>query len=159
MKRYTRFYLSIPLFIVAGFLFAAVSANNMQGSVVLLTIDEAIGPATDNYIERALETAAEHNAEIVIIQMDTPGGLDSAMRGIIKNIANSTIPIATYVAPTGARAASAGTYILYASHIAAMAPGTSLGAASPVSLTGGMSPPGSNDKKGRFGVLFLPTGM
>ena len=140
MKRYTGFYLAIPLLIVAGFLFNAVSANSKQGSIVQLTIEEAIGPATDDYIERALETATEHNAEIVIIQMDTPGGLDSAMRGIIKNIANSTVPIVTYVAPTGARAASAGTYILFASHIAAMAPGTNVGAATPVQI-GGISPP------------------
>ena len=140
MKRYARFYLAIPLLIITVFLFNSISANNIQGPIVQLTVEEAIGPATDDYIKRALETAIESNAEIVIIQMDTPGGLDSAMRGIIKNIASSTVPVATYVAPTGARAASAGTYILYASHIAAMAPGTNLGAATPVQI-GGISPP------------------
>jgi len=140
MKRYAGFYLVIPLLIITGFLFNSISANSIHGSVIQLTVDEAIGPATDDYIKRALETATESNAEIVIIQMDTPGGLDSAMRGIIKNIASSTVPVATYVAPTGARAASAGTYILYASHIAAMAPGTNLGAATPVKI-GGISPP------------------
>jgi membrane-bound serine protease (ClpP class) len=140
MKRYTRLYLAIALLFVTGFLFNSISANGVQGSVIQLTVEEAIGPATDDYIKRALETATENNAEIVIIQMDTPGGLDSAMREIIKNIASSTVPIATYVAPTGARAASAGTYILYASHIAAMAPGTNLGAATPVKI-GGISPP------------------
>lgn len=140
MKQYARFYLVIPLLVVTGFLFNSISANSIQGPVIQLTIDEAIGPATDDYIKRALETATESNAEIVIIQMDTPGGLDSAMREIIKNIASSTVPVATYVAPTGARAASAGTYILYASHIAAMAPGTNLGAATPVKI-GGISPP------------------
>jgi len=141
MQRYTGFYLTIPLLIITGFLFNSISANNsIQGPIIQLSVEEAIGPATDDYIKRALETATESNAEIVIIQMDTPGGLDSAMRAIIKNIAGSTVPVATYVAPTGARAASAGTYILYASHIAAMAPGTNLGAATPVKI-GGISPP------------------
>ncbi len=140
MKQYASFYLAIPLLVITGFLFTSISANSIQGPIVQLTVEEAIGPATDDYIKRALETATESNAEIVIIQMDTPGGLDSAMRGIIKNIASSTVPVATYVAPTGARAASAGTYILYASHIAAMAPGTNLGAATPVKI-GGISPP------------------
>ena len=140
MKQYARFYLAIPLLIITGFLFNSISANSVQGPIIQLTVEEAIGPATDDYIMRALETASESNAEIVIIQMDTPGGLDSAMRAIIKNIASSTVPVATYVAPTGARAASAGTYILYASHIAAMAPGTNLGAATPVKI-GGISPP------------------
>jgi membrane-bound serine protease (ClpP class) len=140
MKRYASFYLAIPLLIITGFLFNSISANSTQGPIIQLSVEEAIGPATDDYIKRALETATENNAEIVIIQMDTPGGLDSAMRAIIKSIASSTVPVATYVAPTGARAASAGTYILYASHIAAMAPGTNLGAATPVKI-GGISPP------------------
>ena len=140
MKQYARLYLVIPLLLITGFIFNGISASSIQGPVIQLTVAEAIGPATEDYIKRALETATESNAEIVIIQMDTPGGLDSAMREIIKNIARSTVPVATYVAPTGARAASAGTYILYASHIAAMAPGTNLGAATPVKI-GGFSPP------------------
>ncbi len=140
MRRYTKLYLAISLLLVTGFLFTGISANSVQGSIVQLSVEDAIGPATDDYINRSLETATESNAELVIIQMDTPGGLDSAMREIIKNIASSTVPIATYVAPTGARAASAGTYILLASHIAAMAPGTNLGAATPVKI-GGISPP------------------
>ncbi len=141
-RRSTKSYrlLTIPLLLITGFLFNGISANSIQGPVIQLTVDGVIGPATEDYIKRALETATESNAEMVIIQMDTPGGLDSAMREIIKNIASSTVPVATYVAPTGARAASAGTYILYASHIAAMAPGTNLGAATPVKI-GGFSPP------------------
>lgn len=106
---------------------------------VLLSIQGAIGPATDDYLERSLEEARELAPRVIILRMDTPGGLDTAMRAMIRRITASPVPIATYVAPTGARAASAGTYILYASHIAAMAPGTNLGAATPVAI-GGLSP-------------------
>lgn len=140
MKRISRLYLFIPMFIVASLLLNSLFANSTYDSVIQLTVDDAIGPATDDYIQRSLETAAKTKAEMVIITMDTPGGLDSAMRAIIKNIANSSVPVATYVAPTGARAASAGTYILYASHIAAMAPGTNVGAATPIQIED-ISPP------------------
>ena len=128
------------LLLLAGLLFITASANNENHSVFQLTIDDVIGPATDDYVERAIETAITQQAALIVIRMDTPGGLDSAMRSIIKKITNSSVPVAVYVAPTGARAASAGTYILYASHIAAMAPGTNLGAATPVQI-GGITPP------------------
>ncbi|MGY6709134.1 MAG: NfeD family protein [Rhizobiaceae bacterium] len=108
-----------------------------ERTAIVLKFEGAVTPATSDYIIRGIENAAESGAGMVILEMDTPGGLDTSMRHIIRAILDSPVPVATYVAPTGARAASAGTYILYASHVAAMAPSTHLGAATPVAIGGG----------------------
>ena len=116
--------------------------NPVWGDVttaLIIEIDGAISPATSNFIEKGLNHGNENGVELIVIEMDTPGGLDTSMRSIIKNILNSKVPVATYVSPKGSRAASAGTFILYASHIAAMAPATNLGAATPVAI-GGTAP-------------------
>lgn len=117
------------------------------GAIVVLKVDDAIGPAISDYLHRGLDEAARRAASLVVIQLNTPGGLDLSMRDIIRDVLASSVPVAVYVAPAGSRAASAGTYILYAAHIAAMAPATNVGAATPVQI-GGIPDFGSQDRPG-----------
>jgi len=131
-----------------------------ENSALVLTVDGPINPAVSDYIKNGFMRAATDEADLIIIRMNTPGGLDASMRDIIQEILSSPIPVATYVWPDGARAASAGTYILYGSHIAAMAPATNLGAATPVQI-GGMGgkkdeeKPDSEDSKPAGSALLI----
>lgn len=145
------------LFALLGALTIAVAAvggaeAQTGGPVLIIEMKGAIGIATQRQLSRAIEQARQERAEALIVRLDTPGGLVSATRDVIRDMVASPVPIVVYVAPSGARAASAGTFIVYASHIAAMAPGTNLGAATPISMGGLPGMPGQQkDKEGEKG--------
>ncbi|MEJ2625697.1 MAG: nodulation protein NfeD, partial [Pseudolabrys sp.] len=125
---------------------ACAQGGPAAGTAIVLDVTGAIGPAAAEYVHNSLAEAKTRHAKAVVLRMDTPGGLSSSMRAIIHDILASPIPVIGYVAPAGARAASAGTYIMYATHLAAMAPSTHLGAATPVQIGGGLFG-GAQEKK------------
>jgi membrane-bound serine protease (ClpP class) len=143
--------LALLALVLAALLLISPSYSGAQGerTAHVLEIEGAIGPATSDYVSRGIDAARNDGASLLILKMDTPGGLDTSMREIIRDILASPVPVVTYVAPSGARAASAGAFILYASHVAAMAPGTNVGAATPVQLGGGGGEPGGDPNKGK----------
>ncbi len=144
-----RLFLILVLLLGAGTGLAESVSDQASPAQIGLVVDinGAIGPAVSSHVVKALTRAEEEHASLVVLRMDTPGGLDTSMREIIKAILNSPVPVIGYVAPGGARAASAGTYILYAAHVAAMAPATNLGAATPIPVAGPMPPVPPNPDK------------
>ena len=138
--------LTLSLLLICG------ARQATAAEVWVVGLQGAIGPAYADYFIRALERGEEEGIDLLVLRLDTPGGLDKSMRDMIKAILASRVPVATYVAPNGSRAASAGTYIMYASHVAAMAPATNIGSSTPVSIGGeGGSPfpiPGAPDPIG-----------
>lgn len=140
---------AVAALLAAGWVLWAGAASSPAPAGVLLPVNGPIGPATSDFFVRKLGAAAEGGAALVVVTIDTPGGLDTAMRDMVQAILASEVPVVAYVSPSGARAASAGTYLVYASHVAAMAPATNLGAATPVQI--GASPaPGARpaDREG-----------
>ncbi|MDO9582699.1 MAG: nodulation protein NfeD [Desulfomicrobium sp.] len=129
--------LAALLVVLAGFVFAQEADTGRRAYI--LTVDDAIGPATRDHIVRNITLAEKDGVEVVVLRLNTPGGLDASMRDIIRKILAAEVPVVTWVAPAGSRAASAGTYMLYASHVAAMSPATNLGSATPVQIGGGES--------------------
>jgi len=128
----------IPMkILLITFFLALFSVLSLQANEVhLITIDGVINPVSMEFIIESIETAEEDDAELLIIELDTPGGLMTSMHDIVKAILSSEVPVAVYVSPSGSRAGSAGVFITMAAHIAAMAPGTNIGSAHPVTITG-----------------------
>jgi len=140
MKFAARWTLWLACLAVAGGVLLGASAGDSRKTALLLNVADSIGPATGDYIIRGIRRAEREGVELMILKLDTPGGLDSTMRDIVKAVLASEVPVVTYVHPAGARAASAGTYMLYGSHVAAMTSATNLGSATPVQMGGGGLP-------------------
>jgi membrane-bound serine protease (ClpP class) len=136
-----RSFLRILVLIMMALHMAPSIASAQNGEVRVLTIDGAINPLTARYLERGLREANDARAAAVVVRLDTPGGLETSMRKMTADMLASPVPVVVYVVPPGARAASAGMFLTIAAHVAAMAPGTNIGAAHPVAASGGKMDP------------------
>ncbi|MGC8879006.1 MAG: NfeD family protein [Anaerolineae bacterium] len=145
-------WLALTLFIAVT---PGMAQQSVSDAVVLLKVTGVIDPVVAGYVEQGVQVATEEGARLVVIQLDTPGGLDTAMRSIVQTIMNAKVPVVVYVAPPGARAASAGVFITAAAHVAAMAPGTNIGAAHPVDIGQGEMPETMADKVTNDAVAYL----
>lgn len=128
-KKYIAFFVFLSIFISAP-----LFSQEQKKDVLVITVNGVINPASAEYIGKSIKRANEQKREAVVIELDTPGGLDTSMRDIVKNIIGSEVPVIVYVSPSGARAASAGVFITLAAHVAAMSPGTNIGSAHPVGV-------------------------
>jgi membrane-bound serine protease (ClpP class) len=136
ISRSRRIAFGLTLILLGTIAAACAGGTREPGQVHVLTWDGIVNPVMERYIDRGIDTAERSDAAAVVIQLDTPGGLDSSMRDIIQRIESSKVPVIVYVSPAGGRAASAGTFITMAGHVAAMAPSTTIGAASPINSDG-----------------------
>jgi membrane-bound serine protease (ClpP class) len=132
-------WLAWSLLLLTGLILAAQSSAHGQAprSIVVVAVDGVITPVMADHVRDALDLAEREGHQALLVELDTPGGLDTSMRDIVQSLLNSGVPVVVYVSPQGARAASAGAIITLASHVAAMAPGTSIGAATPIDIEGG----------------------
>ncbi|MCL4457220.1 MAG: nodulation protein NfeD [Nitrospirae bacterium] len=127
-------FLAVVFFSIFLHLASSLSVENKKSEVLVITVNGVINPVAAEYIGKSIKRASEMNAEALVIELDTPGGLDTSMRSIVKDIIGSNVPVVIYVSPSGARSASAGVFITMAAHVAAMSPGTNIGAAHPVAI-------------------------
>ncbi|HBH62023.1 MAG TPA: serine protease [Nitrospiraceae bacterium] len=127
------------IFLILVFLFVPVlTAENLHAEIIVINVEGVVNPVMSEFITKSIDSAEKEKANVLVIELDTPGGLDTSMRSIVKKIIASEVPVVVYVSPSGARAASAGVFITIAAHVAAMAPGTNIGAAHPVGVGGKM---------------------